>query len=146
MDDGKTSTFWGLNGSGSSMQPNLTWVRTAAQAAVALQLHGVLETTGLPSASARLQHASLPSFDNSRNLAWTDDDRGKLTRNDSEDVEENIVEDSFEEGVMHVQDELTSDCLMEQDDEQGYDLLPLPAFKRRHGSVMVARLSKMVWL
>jgi len=126
MDDGKTSTFWGLHGSGSSMQPNLTWVRTAAQAAVALQLHGVLETTGLPSASARLQHASLPSFDNSRNLAWTDDDRGKLTRNDSEDAEVSIVEDSFEEGVMHVQDELTSDCLMEQDDEQGYDLLPLP--------------------
>ena len=82
MDDGKTSTFWGLHGSGSSMQPNLTWVRTAAQAAVALQLHGVLETTGLPSASARLQHASLPSFNNSRNSEWTDYDGEKLPKND----------------------------------------------------------------
>jgi len=124
MDDVKSSTFWGLYGSGSSMQPNLTWVRTAAQAAVALQLHGILETTGLPSASARLQHASLPSFNNSRNCAWTDDDGGKL--NDSEDNEENTVEDSFEEGVVYVQDELASDSLMEQNDDQGYDLLPLP--------------------
>mmetsp|Transcript_1311 Transcript_1311/g.1490 ORF Transcript_1311/g.1490 Transcript_1311/m.1490 type:complete len:1252 (-) Transcript_1311:570-4325(-) len=126
MDDVKSSTFWGLYGSGSSMQPNLTWVRTAAQAAVALQLHGILETTGLPSASARLQHASLPSFNNSRNCAWTDDDRGILTRNDSEDTEENTVEDSFEKGVVYVQDELASDSLMEQNDDQGYDLLPLP--------------------
>jgi hypothetical protein len=128
MDDGKMSTFWNLHSSGSSMQPNLAWVRTAAQAAVALQLHGILETTGLPSASARLQHASLPSFNNARNYGWADDDDDGETVvvNDSEDSAENLVEDSFEEGVLHVQDELASDCLMDQGEGEGYDLLPLP--------------------
>ena len=109
------------------MQPNLAWVRTAAQAAVALQLHGVLETTGLPSASARLQHASLPSFNSARNTAWVDDDGEKVARNDSDETEENALEESFEEGVMHVQDELEpSDPFVEHDDGNGYDLLPLP--------------------
>jgi len=126
MDDGKTSTFWNLHCSSTSMQPNLSWVRTAAQAAVALQLHGILETTGLPSASARLQHASLPNFNNSRNSGWIDDDGEKLVVNDSEDSAENFVEDSFEEGILHVQDELASDCFMGQDEGEGYDLLPLP--------------------
>lgn len=107
------------------MQPNLAWVRTAAQAAVALQLHGILETTGLPSASARLQHASLPSFNNSRNSEWVDDDAEKLA-NDSEDSGEKSVEDSFEEGVLHVQDELASDSIIDQGEGEGYDLLPLP--------------------
>ena len=122
------STFWNLNSSGNSMQPNLAWVRTAAQAAVALQLHGILETTGLPSASARLQHASLPSFNNARNSGWADDDDDgeKVVVNDSEDGSENLVEDSFEEGVLHVQDELASDCLLDQGEGEGYDLLPLP--------------------
>mmetsp|Transcript_56373 Transcript_56373/g.136762 ORF Transcript_56373/g.136762 Transcript_56373/m.136762 type:complete len:1304 (+) Transcript_56373:755-4666(+) len=130
MDDGKTTTFWSLQGAGSSMQPNLPWVRTAAQAAVALQLHGILETTGLPSASARLQHASLPSFDNARNSAWSEDDGEKEIRNDSsEDTEHNELTDSFEEGVMHVQDELepdNADPFLDQEDDTGYDLLPLP--------------------
>jgi len=126
MDDGKISTFWSLQGPGSPIQPNLAWVRTAAQAAVALQLHGVLETTGLPSASARLQHASLPSFNNSRKAEWADDDEENLTRRDAEDGSENLVEDSFEEGVMHVEDELASNCFVDQDDGDGYDLLPLP--------------------
>ena len=121
LDDGKLSTFWA--GSGTT-QPNLSWVRTAAQAAVALQLHGVLETTGLPSASARLQHASLPNFDSSRNNAWNDDDgdiRGRLSPSSStqDDVEE------FEEGVMQVKDELEDDDFVD-DDNVGYDLLPLP--------------------
>eukprot|EP00534_Pseudo-nitzschia_fraudulenta_P012711 CAMPEP_0201222576 /NCGR_PEP_ID=MMETSP0851-20130426/192676_1 /ASSEMBLY_ACC=CAM_ASM_000631 /TAXON_ID=183588 /ORGANISM="Pseudo-nitzschia fraudulenta, Strain WWA7" /LENGTH=1114 /DNA_ID=CAMNT_0047512331 /DNA_START=456 /DNA_END=3800 /DNA_ORIENTATION=+ len=126
IDDGRTSTFWNLHGPGSSIQPNLTWVRTAAQAAVALQLHGILETTGLPSASARLQHASLPSFNNSRNSEWVDDDGEKLTMNDSDDSGENLVQDSFEEGVLHVQDELASESIMDEGEGDGYDLLPLP--------------------
>ena len=124
MEDGKTSTFWNLTNSGTSMHPNLSWVRTAAQAAVALQLHGILETTGLPSVSARLQHASLPSFNNSRNSGWSEDDDEKLFVNDSEDNAGDLEGDSFEEGVLHVQDELASECFMDQGD--GYDLLPLP--------------------
>lgn len=126
MDGGKISTFWNLHTSGSSIQPNLTWVRTAAQAAVALQLHGILETTGLPSASARLQHASLPSFNNSRNSVWVDDDGEKMIVNESDDSGEKSMEDSFEEGVLHVQDELVSDSFMNQGEGEGYDLLPLP--------------------
>lgn len=129
MDDGKMATFWSLQSAGS-MQPNLAWVRTAAQAAVALQLHGVLETTGLPSASARLQHASLPSFDNARNSTLLEDDADRIVLNDSsDDTEHNELEDSFEEGVMHVQDELESNGaypFFDNDEGNGYDLLPLP--------------------
>jgi hypothetical protein len=127
LEDGKASSFWSLNG-GGSMQPNLAWVRTAAQAAVALQLHGVLETTGMQSASARLQHASLPSFNNSRNAAWADDDGESVERKDSDDSQTNAMEESFEEGVMHVEDELdlSSDPFAEEEDGNGYDLLPLP--------------------
>lgn len=119
LDDGKLSTFWPLNGSSSAL-PNLSWVRTAAQAAVAIQLHGVLETTGLPSASARLQHASLPSFGHARSSSWNDDDVDlHQSPNVSDESKDQQVEESFEEGVIHVDGELESD-------EVGYDLLPLP--------------------
>jgi hypothetical protein len=126
LDDGKLLTFWSLHGPGSSsLQPNLSWVRTAAQAAMALKLHGILETSGLPSASARLQHASLPNFANSRNSAWTNEEEGVDRVSQGEDViAEAILEESFEEGVLHVQDELEADFFT--DDNTGYDLLPLP--------------------
>jgi hypothetical protein len=117
------STFWPMHGS-SSQQPNLSWVRTAAQAAVAIQLHGVLETSGLPSASARLQHASLPSFGHSRTSAWNDDDGELQSRQDSDESGDHVQEESFEEGVLQVSDELESaDVAVDSD---GYDLLPLP--------------------
>lgn len=121
FDDGKLSTFFTVQG---SQQPNLSWVRTAAQAAVAIQLHGVLETSGLPVASARLQHASLPNFGHSRKSAWADDD-GELHNSPSNSTNSagNEEEESFEEGVLHVNDELESD---EIGDDVGYDLLPLP--------------------
>lgn len=57
---------------GRLLATNLDWVRTAAQAAIALRIHGMLETTGMPSASARLQHASLPAF---RPRPWQDSAR-----------------------------------------------------------------------
>eukprot|EP00980_Cylindrotheca_fusiformis_P023374 scaffold10429_cov126-Cylindrotheca_fusiformis.AAC.5 len=123
LDDGKLSTFWLSQGSGSQ-QLNLSWVRTAAQAAVAIQLHGVLETSGLQSASARLQHASLPSFGHSRTSAWNDDDGEIQVRQDSESSGNNEEEESFEEGVLHVNDELEASDLL--DESVGYDLLPLP--------------------
>jgi hypothetical protein len=108
----------------SSQQPNLSWVRSAAQAAVAIQLHGVLETSGLPSASARLQHASLPSFGHSRTCAWNDDDGELQSRHDSDESGDHAQEESFEEGVLHVSDEL--EWADVADDSVGYDLLPLP--------------------
>jgi hypothetical protein len=127
LEDGKASNLWGLNGS-TSLQPNLSWVRTAAQAAVALQLHGVLETTGLPSASARLQHASLPNFKASRIVTWVEEDGDYIGRKDSEESDQKTLEESFEEGVLHVEDELklSSDFIDVHDDGNGYDLLPLP--------------------
>jgi hypothetical protein len=127
IDDGKASNLWGMNGS-TSLHHNLAWVRTAAQAAVALKIHGVLETTGLPSASARLQHASLPSFNTSRNAAWLDDDGDRVGRKDSDESYEKTLQESFEEGVLHVEDGLkfSSDSIAVHDDGNGYDLLPLP--------------------
>lgn len=127
LEDGKTSNFWSLSGS-STLQPNLTWVRTAAQAAVALQLHGVLETTGLSSASARLQHASLPNFKTSQNACWVYEDGDRKGRSDSDGSDGANKEESFEEGVMHVEDGLepSSEPSLNTDDAGGYDLLPLP--------------------
>lgn len=91
---------------------------------MAIQLHGVLETSGLPSASARLQHASLPSFGHSRTSAWNDDDGEMQCKNDSDESGDKAEEESFEEGVLHVCDELDSPDVA--DDSVGYDLLPLP--------------------
>jgi len=123
LDDGKTGNFWLLQKSGS-LQPNLSWVRTAAQAAVALQLHGVLETTGLPSASARLQHASLPKFDSSRESAWCTDDGEIQLKTESDESPASHEEESFEQGILQVDDGLNGADV--DDDGNGYDLLPLP--------------------
>jgi len=111
-----------MQGAGT-LHPNLSWVRTAAQAAVALQLHGVLETTGLPSASARLQHASLPKFDSSRDNGWMNDDGEVQLRTESDESPISHEEENFEQGVQQVHDGLDPEDL---DDDGGYDLLPLP--------------------
>ncbi len=123
LDDGKTGSFWSMQGPGS-VHPNLSWVRTAAQAAMALQLHGVLETTGLPSASARLQHASLPKFESSRECGWSNDEGEVQLKTESDETPTSNDEEGFEEGVLQVQDGLESEDIDE--DCNGYDLLPLP--------------------
>lgn len=116
--DGKVGIpFWPQGSSFSSSSPSFAWVRTAAQAAIALKVHGMLETSGLPSASARLQHASLPSFGNfgSRgNSGWEDIDfEGGLPRVTvaSADVDTSLPSSNFEDGVTN---------------DDGFDLLPLP--------------------
>ena len=132
--DGKTILpFWGL----SSTQPSsLSWVRTAAQAAMALKVHGILETTGMQSASARLQHASLPNFDHplGRNLDWVDEEQlddqamangGGCDIPDAEALTASDRASSFEQGVVTVQSELQAEVRPPNDDD-GYDLLPLP--------------------
>eukprot|EP00547_Thalassionema_nitzschioides_P003180 CAMPEP_0194213434 /NCGR_PEP_ID=MMETSP0156-20130528/14029_1 /TAXON_ID=33649 /ORGANISM="Thalassionema nitzschioides, Strain L26-B" /LENGTH=1116 /DNA_ID=CAMNT_0038941461 /DNA_START=280 /DNA_END=3630 /DNA_ORIENTATION=+ len=105
----------------SRQHPNLLWVRTAAQAAMALQVHGLLETTGLPSASARLQHASLPSFNQSgRNSGWVEEDDEVLAQESpslSGEASSGEGAENFERGVVSVETESDGD---------GYDLLPLP--------------------
>jgi hypothetical protein len=117
IEDWRT-TSGGANAA-SRQAPNLAWVRTAAQAAMALQVHGLLETTGLPSASARLQHASLPSFNQSaRNSGWADEDDG-VQESPHLSGDGSVAEgaESFEHGVVQVESESDAD---------GYDLLPLP--------------------
>lgn len=151
--DGKMQIpFWPSSGaSASGNSPNFAWVRTAAQAAVALQLHGMLETTGMQSASARLQHASLPAFGASaRNSGWEDDGAdGQVEATAGDEASTGTREaNNFEEGVQHVQSELQSDDILSSNDD-GYDLLPLPvpAPERRilsagsdlHASVDVGR-------
>jgi len=120
LDDGKMMTL---------PSQNLAWVRTAAQAAMALKVHGMLETTGMQSASARLQHASLPSFGPSARSGWDDDEAGAQARETVLDEASTTTSaregNNFEEGVVSVQSELVSQEELCGGDD-GYDLLPLP--------------------
>lgn len=96
---------------------NFAWVRTAAQAAMALKVHGILETTGLQSASARLQHASLPSFGREAGREEEDSYSQHVTQISLDDNLLNqgaCIANDFEVGVINV------------DGDDGYDLLPLP--------------------
>jgi len=118
---------------GDNAAPDFTWTRTAAQAAMALRVHGMLETTGMPSASARLQHASLPSFGKTKKgNSWDDDSSPDQAQQAS--PEQQREEDSatvsveghgFEEGVIQVQSGLQSQEDIGRADD-GYDMLPLP--------------------
>mmetsp|Transcript_24176 Transcript_24176/g.35812 ORF Transcript_24176/g.35812 Transcript_24176/m.35812 type:complete len:1362 (-) Transcript_24176:2038-6123(-) len=123
-----SSSPLGVSTSSHHQQPNMTWVRTAAQAAMALKVHGILETTGCQSASAKLQHASLPNFESSSkkkgNSSWADEDdeggeRNKGYDNNDQQVGDTCNNDSFENGVVSVESELDT-C------DAGYDLLPNP--------------------
>ena len=109
-------------------QPNLSWVRSAAQAAVALRLHGVLETTGMPSASAKLQHASLPNFDNGKQRYGEEDTSPKSADGNVNELGKASNRDSvdcFESGVVAVASELDGDAFGDGEDD-GYDMLPSP--------------------
>jgi len=100
------------------------WLRAAAQVAVALQFHGILETTGYESTSARIQHASLPKFNNAKN-SWDEEDNVDTNNNSRSDTKpealsaaENVA--CFETGVIKIESELNNE------EDMGYDLLPLP--------------------
>ena len=97
-----------------SSHPN--FIQSAARAAVTLKLHGILDASGMPAASFRLQHASLPKFDfrSLRNENSKNDRQSPLPSLESSRSDEN--ENGFENGVVPIESEL--------DDE--YDLLPLP--------------------
>ena len=82
---------------------------------MALQVHGMLETTGMQSASARLQHASLPVLP-ARHPGWDDVDGSPESVESSEGRHEHDISSvregsNFEEGVVS---------------DDGYDLLPFP--------------------
>jgi hypothetical protein len=91
---------------------------------MALKVHGMLETTGLNSASARLQHASLPAFGNQAR-SWDDEEESQIATTATSTLGAcTAVEENFEEGVVSVESELLCDEDAFGDD--GYDLLPLP--------------------
>jgi hypothetical protein len=85
------------------------WLRTAAQAALVLNVDSLLETAGYQSTSAKLQHASLPKLAPSRNL-----DAHRLDQ-DNTNPEENYSSN------------LETDYEYKNDsDFDGFDLLPDP--------------------
>lgn len=95
---------------------------------MALKLHGVLETTGMPSASAKLQHASLPDFDNGNQQYSEEDVSPKSAESNVQERGASKGKDStgcFENGVVAVASELESDPFGDKDDD-GYDMLPSP--------------------
>lgn len=94
----------------------MAWIRTAAQAAVALKLHGILDISGMPTASAKLQHASLPKFDFRSWRGKGRSDRPNSPPPSLESSECDNGETGFESGVISIESEL----------DGGFDLLPSP--------------------
>lgn len=84
---------------------------------MSLQFHGILETTGHESTSAKIQHASLPKFGGAGS-SW-DEDETENTKNTANPKE--AADGDFESGVIRIESELAGD-----DDIEGYDLLPSP--------------------
>lgn len=133
MSDAEKAVVWT---SLATQLPDLDLVRTAAQAAMALKVHGILETTGMPSASARLQHASLPTFDKSHhNKDHGLDDSSQAatvaTTGAASSAGFSTSGGDFEDGVINVDSCLRSSPVDLDDDQNsnnddGYDLLPLP--------------------
>ena len=104
---------------------NLSWVRTAAQAALALKLHGILETTGYQSMSAKLQHASLPKIAKIDTLSIRDDERTHETKVVQQKEKVDQTEDDFEKGIVCVESNLEEERHFGAN-EHGYDMLPSP--------------------
>jgi len=87
-----------LSSSHGQNNKNLSWIRTAAQAALALKLHGVLETTGCQSASVKLLHASLPNIYSSSLSSWNDVDNDDVVdMHPSLNNKNNIDDDDLEQ-------------------------------------------------
>eukprot|EP00581_Thalassiosira_minuscula_P012971 CAMPEP_0183723178 /NCGR_PEP_ID=MMETSP0737-20130205/14855_1 /TAXON_ID=385413 /ORGANISM="Thalassiosira miniscula, Strain CCMP1093" /LENGTH=1301 /DNA_ID=CAMNT_0025953431 /DNA_START=308 /DNA_END=4213 /DNA_ORIENTATION=- len=111
------------------------WLRSAAQVAMALQFHGILETTGHESTSAKIQHASLPKFCN-RPGSWDDEEAGngkgtgnaqKSHHSGPSEFDSPGAEANFEAGVINVESELA-----DEEDLGGYDMLPSPGPSEEH--------------
>jgi hypothetical protein len=104
-----------------------SWLRSAAHVAMALQFHGILETTGHESTSAKIQHASLPKFSTRPACSWDDEDIGNDKASSKSKLSGCLQSDSpgsgtnFEVGVINVESELAN-----EEDLEGYDMLPSP--------------------
>lgn len=116
----KPSSYFNLSDGDDS-----PWLRTAARTAMSLQFHGILETTGHESTSAKIQHASLPKFGVS---AWDEEESENAKGLDKPKRTQHVSTDGdFEEGVIRIESELAG-----EDDIEGYDLLPSPGPSEEH--------------
>uniref|UniRef100_A0A7S3Q170 Uncharacterized protein n=2 Tax=Chaetoceros debilis TaxID=122233 RepID=A0A7S3Q170_9STRA len=100
---------------------NLEWVRTAAQAALVLKVHGLLETAGYQSSSTTLQHASLPQF-SSPKAGGSRDSNESINDGDGRDVTRGSDDNNRLENVGR-----TSSRAKFDDDKyecDGFDILP----------------------
>lgn len=93
-----------------SNSKNLEWVRSAAQTALVLKVHGLLETAGYQSTSTTLQHASLPQF---------------ASNNDHEGMDSGVASGKANTDAEDYDDK---DCISELGNESndGFDVLPHP--------------------
>lgn len=105
---------------------DISWVRSAAQAALALKLHGILETTGYQSTSTKLHHASLPKF--SKVKGESDGIDEESTSQITEKIELNQIDDDddFEKGIICIETCLDGESDYENSSRTGFDVLPLP--------------------
>ncbi|KAL7536321.1 hypothetical protein ACHAXR_007082 [Thalassiosira sp. AJA248-18] len=111
------------------------WLRAAAQVAMSLQFHGILETTGHESTSAKIQHASLPKFRNHPGCSWDDEEPGNDEGTNSGKTSQRIGSsdsdsprsETFETGVINVES-----GLLDEEDLGGYDMLPSPGPSEEH--------------
>lgn len=92
---------------------NLSWVRSAAQAALIVKVHSLLETAGYQSKSTVLQHASLPQYSSVKD----NDSSGNNSQN--EDGERDLDENECKDGISELGDE-------SNDEFEGFDVLPTP--------------------
>ncbi|KAL9181413.1 hypothetical protein ACHAXT_010218 [Thalassiosira profunda] len=102
------------------------WLRAAAQVAMSLQFHGMLESTGHQSTSAKIQHASLPKFGSRPVGSWDDEEADNKRVADSNDSPKS--ETNFEAGVVKVESSLIAD----EEGLGGYDMLPSPGPSDEH--------------
>ena len=108
----------------STKRARQSWVRTAAQAALSIHVHAILESTGHSTASVKLQHASLPYIASSKGR-HDDDCEFQSHLPSSGNRIANLVNE-FESGVICVESELDVDEWGDIVQMSGYDLLPSP--------------------
>lgn len=102
---------------------DISWVRSAAQAALALKLHGILEKTGNQYTSTKLHHASLPKFSKVR---CESDDVDESPNHVSDKVELDVDDDDFETGIICIESCLDEVRDYDSSHGTGFDVLPLP--------------------
>ena len=103
---------------------------------MALQFHGILETTGHETSSAKMQHASLPKFCNLSMGIWDEEESGNTKQSNNHHKPEHVGSmqgnlsknvTCFEAGVIRIESELGG-----AEDFSGYDLLPPPGPSEEH--------------